>query len=104
MVTHLDILAKMYGVEVPASSMRSIVITIIMLSVGTPGVPGASLVCLGVLLAQIGVPVEAIGIIMGVDALPDMLRTMSNTTGDMAVTLTVANNEKLVDREVFNRP
>ncbi|MBR5969303.1 MAG: dicarboxylate/amino acid:cation symporter [Lachnospiraceae bacterium] len=96
-------LAKMYGVEVPASSMLSIVITIIMLSVGTPGVPGASLVCLGVLLNQIGVPVEAIGIIMGVDALLDMLRTMSNTTGDMAVTLTVANSEKLVDLEVFHR-
>ncbi len=95
-------LAKVYGVEVPGSAMISIVFTILMLSLGTPGVPGASLVCLGILLEQIGVPLEAIGLIMGVDSLLDMFRTMSNTTGDMAVSLIVAKNEGLVDMEVYN--
>lgn len=95
-------LAKMYGVEVPGSMMLSIVITIIMLSLGAPGVPGSSLVCLGVLLGQIGVPIEAIGLIMGVDSLLDMFRTVSNTTGDMAATLIVARLEKLLDLDKYN--
>ncbi len=96
-------LAKLYGVEVPGSAMISIIITIVMLSMGTPGVPGASLVCLGILLDQIGVPLEAIGIIMGVDSLLDMFRTASNTTGDMAVTVIVAKSENLLDMETYNR-
>ena len=90
-------LAKVYGVEVPAASLFSICITIVILSLGTPGIPGASLVCTGILLQQIGVPLEAIGLIIGVDALLDMFRTLSNTTGDMAVTLIVARLEKLLD-------
>ncbi|MBQ6967978.1 MAG: dicarboxylate/amino acid:cation symporter [Lachnospiraceae bacterium] len=94
-------LAKVYGVAIPQAAMVSIVITIIMLSLGTPGVPGASLVCLSVLLTQIGVPIEAIGLIMGVDSLLDMCRTTSNTTGDMAVTLIVAKSESLLDMDVY---
>ncbi len=94
-------LAKVYGVMIPQAAMVSIVITIIMLSLGTPGVPGASLVCLSVLLSQIGVPIEAIGLIMGVDSLLDMCRTTSNTTGDMAVTLIVAKSEGLLDMDVY---
>ncbi len=95
-------LAKVYAVPVPQSAMLSIVITILMLSIGTPGVPGASLVCLSVLLNQIGVPIEAIGLIMGVDSLLDMCRTVSNTTGDMAVTTIVAKSEGLMDLDMYN--
>ncbi len=95
-------LAKVYGVDVPSSAMLSIIITILMLSIGTPGVPGASIVCLGILLNQIGVPIEAVGLIMGVDSLLDMLRTVSNTTGDIAVTLIVAKSEGLIDMETYN--
>lgn len=94
-------LAKLYGVEVPQAAMFSVVLTIILLSLGTPGVPGATLVCLGVLLQQVGVPIAAIGIVMGVDPLLDMFRTMSNTTGDMAVTLIVAKTEGLLDIKKF---
>ncbi len=95
-------LAKVYGVPVPGSAMVSIVITILMLSLGTPGVPGAALVCLGILLNQIGVPIEAVGLVMGVDSLLDMFRTASNTTGDMAVSLIVAKSEGLLDMDVYN--
>ena len=87
---------------VPASSLLSIVITIVFLSLGAPGVPGAAMLCLGVVLQQIGVPIEAIGIVMGVDALIDMFVTMSNTTGDMAVTVAVAKSEGLLDVEKYN--
>ncbi|MCR5733319.1 MAG: dicarboxylate/amino acid:cation symporter [Lachnospiraceae bacterium] len=95
-------LARVYGVSVPQSAVLSIVLTILMLSLGTPGVPGASLVCLSILLYQIGVPIEAIGLIMGVDSLLDMFRTVSNTTGDMAVTAIVAKSEKLIDLKKYN--
>lgn len=91
------------GITVPESALLSIAITIVMLSLGTPGVPGASLVCLSVLLNQIGVPIEAIGIIMGVDSLLDMFRTVSNTTGDVAVTTIVAKSENLIDLKTYNR-
>ncbi len=90
-------LAKMYAIPIPESALISIIISIVMLSLGTPGIPGASLVCLGVLLNHVGVPIEAIGLIMGIDSLIDMCRTVSNTTGDMAVTLIVAKLENLLD-------
>ena len=48
-------------------------------------------------------PIEAIGIIMGVDSLLDMFRTVSNTTGDIAVTTIVAKSEKLIDLDTYNR-
>ena len=96
-------LAKVCGVSVPESAFFSIAFTIVMLSLGTPGVPGAALVCLSVLLNQIGVPIEAIGIIMGVDSMFDMFRTVSNTTGDIAVTTIVAKSEKLIDLDTYNR-
>lgn len=96
-------LAKVYGVDVQGPALFSIILTIVILSLGAPGVPGSSLVCLGILLQQIGVPVEALGIIMGIDSLIDMFRTVSNTTGDMAVTLIVSSREKLLDREKFEQ-
>ncbi len=90
-------LAKMYGVAIPESALVSIIISIIMLSLGAPGVPGSSIVCVGVILNTVGVPIEALVLIIGVDSLIDMFRTVSNTTGDMAVTLIVAKQEKLLD-------
>ena len=74
-----------------------------VLSVGAPGIPGAGLVCLSVLLVQIGVPVEAAGLMMGIDSIVGMFRTASNTTGDVAISLVVAKLENLVDLEVYNR-
>ena len=94
-------LAKMYGVSIPDSAMVSIIISIVMLSLGAPGVPGSSLVCLGVILNSVGVPIEALGLVMGVDSLIDMFRTVSNTTGDMAVTLIVAKHENLLDMKKY---
>ena len=94
-------LARAYGVTVPGSALVSLCITIIMLSLGCPGVPGAALVCLGVVLKALGVPIEAIGLVMGVNPILDMFITMNNTTGDMAATLIVAKSEDLVDLETY---
>ena len=96
-------LAKAYGVEITGAAILSLVLSIIVLSVGAPGIPGAGLICLSVVLVQIGVPVEAIGIVMGIDAFVGMFRAMSNSLGDVIVTTIVAKSEGLMDTEVYRR-
>ncbi|MCR5656473.1 MAG: dicarboxylate/amino acid:cation symporter [Butyrivibrio sp.] len=96
-------LARGYGVSLTSSMMLSMFITIILLSLGAPGVPGNGLICLGVLLNQIGVPIEAVGLIMAINPIIDMFDTVNNTTGDMAASLLVARSENMVDLEIFNK-
>ena len=83
--------------------MFSLVFSILILSIGAPGVPGSAFICLSVLLVQIGVPVEAVGLLMGIDPILSMFRATSNTTGDAAVSLAVAKTEGLLDLNVYNR-
>lgn len=94
-------LARAYGVEVPSASLVSLAITIILLSLGSPGVPGGSIVCLGVVLPSIGVPIEGIGLILAIYPFMDMFNTMLNTTGDVAVAVIVAKSEKSIDTDIF---
>ena len=97
-------LAKMYGVNVPPSALPALGLTIILLSLGCPGVPGAGLVCLGIVLEQLGVPISAIGLVIAIDPVLDMFDTMSNTTGDVACATIVASREGLLDRKILNDP
>ena len=96
-------LAKLYGVQIMDTGLLPIAASIIVLSVGAPGVSGAGLVCLSVLLTQLNVPVEAVGLIMGIDPLLGMLRTMSNCLGDVAVSTIVAKSENLLDLNIYNK-
>ncbi len=95
-------LAKTYGVEITGSAMLSMVISIVVLSMGAPGIPGSGLICLSVLLTQMNVPVESIGLVMGIDSLCGMFRCMSNCLGDVAVSTIVAKSENELDMEVYN--
>ena len=94
-------LAKTYGVEITEGAMLSMVISIVVLSMGAPGIPGSGLICLSVLLTQMNVPVEAIGLVMGIDSLCGMCRTTSNCLGDVAVTTMVAKSEGELDMNVY---
>lgn len=94
-------LARAYGVEITMSTLLTTGLTIMLLSLGAPGVPGSALVCLGVVLKAMNVPVEAMGLIIAINPIMDMFDTMSNTTGDMAAALIVAKNEKLLDEKVY---
>ena len=94
-------LAKSYGVNVPSSAIVAMIISIIVMSVGAPGIPGSGLICLSVLLTQIGVPTEAVGLIMGIDAFVGMFRCMSNCTGDVVTSVLVAKKENLLDMEKY---
>jgi len=84
------------------SEYLAVVATATLASIGTAGVPGVGLITLAMVLQQVGLPVEGIGLIIGVDRLLDMLRTVVNVSGDGMVTAVVANSEGLLDREVFN--
>ena len=94
-------LARAYAVDISPSMLFSFAVTIALLSLATPGVPGAGIIMLAMVLESIHVPVESIGLIMGVSTLLGMIQTMSNTTGDVATTLIVAKSEKLLDEEVY---
>ena len=96
-------LARAYGVDVSWSLLASVMITIVLLSLGCPGVPGAGIICLGIIVQLMGVPIEALGLLIGIYPFIDMVNTMSNITGDVAVTTVVARSEGLIDTDVYNR-
>jgi DAACS family dicarboxylate/amino acid:cation (Na+ or H+) symporter len=87
-------LAQFYGIDLSLSSQLVIVLLSILAGVGTAGVPGGSLPLVVVVLQTIGVPPESIGIIMGVDRILDMSRTVVNVTGDIVLTCWVDVSER----------
>ena len=80
------------------------ILTATLASVGTAGVPGVGLITLSMVFASVGLPVEAIALIMGIDRILDMSRTAVNITGDAVCTTIVAYQDKAVKRETFNDP
>ncbi|MBW2307108.1 MAG: dicarboxylate/amino acid:cation symporter [Deltaproteobacteria bacterium] len=85
--------AQLFGIDLSLYHYMAIILTGTLASIGAAGVPGAGLIMLTMVLTAAGLPLEAIGIIAGVDRIMDMFRTMTNVTGDMAVTLAVARTE-----------
>ena len=94
-------LAKTYGISVTGGMLLSMVGSIVVLSMGAPGIPGVGVICLSVLLAQMNVPLEAIGLIMGINPLIGMFNTVNNCLGDVAVTSIVAKSEGEMDLNVY---
>ena len=95
-------MAKIFGLDINGGMLLSLFIAIIVLSIGSPGVPNGALVGFTLLLPQIGIPAEAVSIIMGLYPLVSMLQTVVNVTGDATVTTIVAKNEKLLDMGKYN--
>ncbi|MFM1570935.1 MAG: dicarboxylate/amino acid:cation symporter [Porticoccaceae bacterium] len=95
-------IAQAYGLDLTMSEYLAVVATATLASIGTAGVPGVGLITLAMVLQQVGLPVEGIGLIIGVDRLLDMMRTVVNVSGDGMVTAVVADSEGLLDRDVFN--
>ncbi|MBE0353574.1 hypothetical protein PPHE_a2710 [Pseudoalteromonas phenolica O-BC30] len=97
-------IAQVFAVDLTISDYLMVILTATLASVGTAGVPGVGLIMLAMVLNQVGLPVEGIAIIMGVDRLLDMTRTAVNVTGDCMVTCVVAKSENEFDTHVFNDP
>lgn len=97
-------IAQVFSVDLTISDYLMVVLTATLASVGTAGVPGVGLIMLAMVLNQVGLPVEGIAIIIGVDRLLDMTRTAVNVTGDCMVTCIVAKSEGEFDESTFNDP
>lgn len=97
-------IAQAFNIDLTFSDYLMVIVTATLASVGTAGVPGVGLIMLAMVLNQVGLPVEGIALIMGVDRLLDMIRTAVNITGDSVVSCVVAKSENELDETVFNDP
>lgn len=95
--------AQAYNIPLGMQDYLMVILTATLASIGTAGVPGVGLVMLAMVFNQVGLPVEGIGLIIGVDRLLDMSRTAVNVTGDAVVSCIVAKSEKQFDAAVYNR-
>ena len=96
-------IAQAYNIDIGMAGYLMVVLTATLASIGTAGVPGVGLITLALVLQQVGLPVEGIALIIGVDRLLDMMRTAVNVSGDAAVATIVAKSEDKFSREVFDR-
>jgi Na+/H+-dicarboxylate symporter len=94
-------IAQAYGLDLGLTEYLAVIATATLASIGTAGVPGVGLIMLSMVLQQVGLPVEGIGLIIGVDRLLDMMRTVVNITGDSTVTSVVAKSEGMLDEAIF---
>ena len=97
-------IAQAFNIDLTMGDYLMVIMTATLASIGTAGVPGVGLVMLAMVLNQVGLPLEGIALIMGVDRLLDMIRTAVNITGDSAVTIIVAKSEGALDEARFNDP
>jgi len=97
-------IAQVYGIELTLVQLLTVVGMATLAAVGTAGVPSAGIVMLASVLTQVGLPVEGIALILAVDRLLDMVRTVVNVSGDAAVTCLVAKTEGELDLKVYRGP
>ncbi len=95
-------IANVYGIDLSAADFLTVLLTATLASIGTAGVPGVGLIMLSMVLLEVGLPVEGIGLVLGVDRLMDMSRTVVNITGDLVVTTIVAKREGEFDEAAFS--
>ena len=93
--------AQAYGIDLGTSALLTVIFTAVMASIGTAGVPSVGLVTLTMVFNSVGLPVQAIGVIFGIDHVLDMFRTAVNVTGDAICTMIVAFKNKSFDVDVF---
>ncbi len=87
-------IAQVYGIDLSLEQLITVVLTAVLASIGTAGVPGVGLIMLAMVLSSVGLPVEGIGLILGIDRLLDMTRTAVNISGDASCALFVGESEK----------
>jgi len=97
-------IAQAFNIDLSLADYGAVILTATLASVGTAGVPGVGLIMLAMVLNQVGLPVEGIAMVMGVDRLLDMIRTAVNITGDSVVTCIIAKSEGEMDVDLFNDP
>jgi len=96
--------AQLYGIDLTMTDYVVVILIATMASIGTAGVPGAGLIMLAMVLTQVNLPTEGIVILMGIDRILDMTRTVVNVTGDALVSTIVAKSENDFSEEIYNDP
>ncbi|OGT55095.1 MAG: sodium:dicarboxylate symporter [Gammaproteobacteria bacterium RIFCSPHIGHO2_12_FULL_41_15] len=95
-------IANAYGIPLTLTDYLTVVLMAVVASIGAAGVPSVGLVTLAMVLKQVGLPIEGISLIIGVDRLLDMARTTVNVCGDAVISCLVAKGEKSLDEKTFN--
>lgn len=96
-------ISRVYQLDLTVGMLVSLFVTIVILSMGAPGVPGANLVSMVVIFAQLGVPMEAVSLFVGLNTFVDMIVTVSNITGDVTASLIAAHSENLLNVDQYYR-
>lgn len=96
--------AQAFGVDLSGGDYVTIILTATLASIGTAGVPGAGVIMLSLVLASVGLPLEGVAVIAGIDRILDMARTALNVTGDCAVAVVVAKSEGELDQKAYDTP
>jgi Na+/H+-dicarboxylate symporter len=86
-------LARLYGVPLDVQQLATIALMSVLTTFSVPGIPGGSIIVMVPVLLSAGLPVDGIGLLLGVDTVPDMFRTTTNVTGDMAAATVLARTE-----------
>ena len=97
-------IAQAYGIDLSMAQYITIILTATLASIGTAGVPGAGLIMLSLVLTSVGLPLEGVAIIAGIDRILDMARTTLNITGDSAVAVLIAKSEGQLDQTLYDTP
>ena len=96
------VIAQMSGIDLTLFQYMQVVLLAVATSIGTAAVPSAGTITLIIILQHFNLPLEAIGIILAVDRVLDMIRTLVNVTGDAAIACIVAKTENQLDENIFN--
>ncbi|PKF81114.1 dicarboxylate/amino acid:cation symporter [Vibrio sp. vnigr-6D03] len=96
-------IAQAFGVTLETSDYLLIILTSTLASIGTAGVPGAGLIMLSLVLTTVGLPLEGLAIVAGIDRILDMARTSVNVCGDLMVSTLVGKSEGELDEKVYNQ-
>ena len=94
-------IAHVYGIDVGILGYLMVILTATLASIGTAGVPGVGLITLTMVLQQVGLPIEGITLIIGIDRILDMARTAVNISGDCMVSLVVAKSQREFNQEIY---
>ena len=96
LIVGVTFLAHLYGVALGAMQLATIVLTVVLTTFSVPGIPGGSILIMAPVLMAAGIDVAGVGILLGVDTIPDMFRTATNVTGDMAVATVLGRSPRSI--------
>jgi Na+/H+-dicarboxylate symporter len=94
--------AKLYGVAIGPAQLAAIGVTTVVTTFSVPGIPGGSIIMMVPVLLAAGLPAEGVGLLLGVDTIPDMFRTLTNVTGDVTAAVILANGARRGSESSFD--